>query len=251
MKNVLFYFSATGNCLQVARDIAEEVGECEVLNLAEYDTGNRIAAERVGFIFPVYYWGIPNIVGEFLKKLEFESSPYLFAIATCGHTFGASLNQINDLFKAKNQKLHSGFAIRMPENYIISYNTDSEKTQRMLFEREKIKTATIGKVVAAKKEQHIEMSKILFSGLIGKPINESALKGFPARDTNFNLNENCTGCGLCAKRCPVHNITLVNGKPEWNHHCELCLACLQRCPAQAINYGNKTQKRKRYFNPNV
>ncbi|HEX3039871.1 MAG TPA: EFR1 family ferrodoxin, partial [Caproiciproducens sp.] len=121
MKNVLFYFSGTGNCLQVTRDLAEEIGECEIFNLAEYDAGSRIAAERVGIVFPVYFWGIPNIVKAFLKKIEFENNPYLFAVATCGHTFGASLAQINDLLRQKNRKLHSGFAIRMPENYIISF----------------------------------------------------------------------------------------------------------------------------------
>jgi ferredoxin len=251
MKNVLFYFSATGNCLQVARDIAKEIGDCEIISLAEYDTEKRIAAERVGIIFPVYFWGIPNIVKAFLEKIEFENNPYLFAVATCGHTFAASLTQVNDLLKSKNRKLHSGFAIRMPENYIISFNADSEKTQQKLFEREKKKAALIGKVIADKKEQPLEKSKLLVAWVLGKPINKSALKNFPARDVNFNLNESCSGCGLCAKKCPVHNITLVNGKPEWNHHCELCLACLQNCPKQAINYKNLTQKRKRYVNPNV
>lgn len=251
MKNVIFYFSGTGNSLQVARDIAEEIEECEILKLAEYDTGKPVAAERVGFIFPVYYWGIPNIVGAFLKKIKFQNSPYLFAVATCGHTFAASLNQINDILKTKDQKLHSGFAIRMPENYIIFFNSDKEKTQQKLFAREKAKAAAIGKVVAEKKEHHIEKSKILLSGLTGKPTNEFFRKGFSKRDANFNLNKDCTGCGLCAKKCPVHNIELVNGKPEWNHHCELCLACLQNCPSQAINYKNKTQHRKRYANPNI
>ncbi len=251
MKNVLFYFSATGNCLQVARDIAAEIGDCEIISLAKYDTEKRIAAERVGIVFPVYFWGIPNIVKTFLEKIGFENDPYLFAVATCGHTFAASLTQVNDLLRQKNRKLHSGFAIRMPENYIISFNADSEKTQRKLFVREKKKAALIGKVVADKKEQPLEKSKLMIAWLLGKPINESALKSFPTRDVNFNLNENCTGCGLCAKRCPVHNITLVNGKPEWSHHCELCPACLQNCPAQAINYNNLTQKRKRYVNPNV
>jgi ferredoxin len=251
MKNVIFYFSGTGNSLQVARDIAMELGDCEVLNIAKCDTGERVAAERVGFVFPVYFWGIPNILKAFLKKIEFKSNPYLFAVATFGGTFGASLNQVNDLLREKNRKLHSGFAVRMPENYIMSYNVEDEEMQQTLFKNEKEKVAAIGKVVAGKKEQPLQRRTFSISGLIGKPINEISLKNFATKDKNFNLSNSCTGCGLCAKKCPVHNIELVGGKPEWNHHCELCLACLQNCPAQAINYRNSTQKRKRYVNPNV
>jgi len=44
---------------------------------------------------------------------------------------------------------------------------------------------------------------------------------------------------------------LENGKPEWQRHCEHCVACISWCPEKAINYGNKTQDRRRYRNPLV
>ena len=130
MKNIIFYFSGTGNSLQVAKDIAEKIGECEVINLAKYDTNEKINAERVGIVFPVYFWGVPNIIKVFLKKIELQNNPYIFAVATCGGTVGASLIQINDLLRLKNQKLHAGFAITMPENYIVYYNASSKEKQQ-------------------------------------------------------------------------------------------------------------------------
>jgi len=251
MKNIIFYFSATGNSLQVAKDIAEKIGECEVSNLAKYDTNRKITEERVGIVFPVYFWGVPNIIKAFLSKIEFESSPYIFAVATRGGVVGASLIQVDDLLKLKNQKLHSGFAITMPENYIIYYNADSKEKQQKLFDAEKIKVVAISQVVISKKEQSLEKSKYLIDTLFGKILNQAVVENFPTKDINFTLNDQCTGCGKCEKGCSVGNITMINGKPTWNHHCEFCLACLQSCPVEAINYGNKTQKKTRYMNPNV
>jgi len=251
MKNSIFYFSGTGNSLQVANDIAEKIGECDVINIAKYDTSNKITHERVEIVFPVYFWGIPNIIKDFLKKVEFEKNTYLFAVATCGGTAGASLIQVNDLFKLKNQKLQSGYIIQMPENYIVSYNVNSNEKQQKIFENERLKVGTISKVVIDKKEQSLEKSKYVVDMLLGKMVNNAVVKNYPNKDKNFNVNDNCTSCGKCEKMCSVGNIAMLNGKPIWNHHCEFCLGCLQSCPVEAINYENKTQKRIRYINPNV
>ena len=251
MKNIIFYFSGTGNSLQVANDIADNIGECEVLNLAKYDAINPVTAERFGIVFPVYFWGIPNIIKTFLQKIEFEKNIYIFAVVTCGGAAGASLIQVNDLLKSKNQKLQSGFIIPMPENYIVYYNVNSKEKQQKIFENERLKVGIISKVVIDKKEQSLEKSKYIVDMLFGKMVNNAVVKNYPNKDTNFNLNDKCIGCGKCEKVCSVGNITILKGKPAWNHHCEFCLGCLQGCPVEAINYENKTQKRIRYINPNV
>ncbi|SDN50781.1 EFR1 family ferrodoxin [Acetanaerobacterium elongatum] len=251
MKNAIFYFSGTGNSLQVATDIAEKIGECEVLNLAKYNTNNEITAERVGLVFPVYFWGIPNIIARFLSEIKLAGNPYLFAVVTCGNTVGASLVQVNELLRAKNFKLHSGFMIKMPENYIVKYDAGSKEKQQKRFDDEALQVSAISKVVLNKIEQPLAKSKYLIDTLFGKPVNRSAAKDFPTNDINFRVNALCTGCGKCERICSVGNITMINNKPTWNHHCELCLGCLQNCPVEAINYGNKTQKRTRYTNPHV
>jgi MinD superfamily P-loop ATPase len=70
-------------------------------------------------------------------------------------------------------------------------------------------------------------------------------------DKNFNVSENCTGCGICSKVCPVRNIEMVNNRPNFKHICEQCAACVQLCPSKALNIENKTQSRRRYINPDI
>ena len=61
----------------------------------------------------------------------------------------------------------------------------------------------------------------------------------------FRATDACVSCGLCEKRCPVHNIK-VEGKPQWGTDCTMCLACFHACPQHAIQYGNRTKNKGQY-----
>ncbi len=71
--------------------------------------------------------------------------------------------------------------------------------------------------------------------------------------SNFFLDDGCTGCGLCAKRCPAQAIEISDGRPKWvKERCELCLRCLHHCPQFAIQYGDgNTREHGQYRNPHV
>lgn len=50
----------------------------------------------------------------------------------------------------------------------------------------------------------------------------------------------CIGCGLCAKKCPMESAELAEGKAQINqHNCICCGVCQHACPVQAISYGRK------------
>ncbi|MDR0374648.1 MAG: EFR1 family ferrodoxin [Treponema sp.] len=63
-------------------------------------------------------------------------------------------------------------------------------------------------------------------------------------DSNYNISENCVGCKICGKVCPVKNIEIINNKPVFKHACEQCMACIHLCPFRAINYRDKAQNKK-------
>ena len=47
--------------------------------------------------------------------------------------------------------------------------------------------------------------------------------------------ENCTGCGDCAKYCPVNAIRIINGKAVIDHDkCIDCKLCITTCTFSAL-----------------
>lgn len=50
----------------------------------------------------------------------------------------------------------------------------------------------------------------------------------------LKISQACTGCGLCVGLCPMHNLSMLNGKIHTNHKCTMCYRCISKCPKQAI-----------------
>ena len=48
------------------------------------------------------------------------------------------------------------------------------------------------------------------------------------------LERKCTGCGLCASKCPFGAIDMKDGRPELNAACKVCGVCVKACPEKAI-----------------
>jgi NAD-dependent dihydropyrimidine dehydrogenase PreA subunit/nitroreductase len=47
----------------------------------------------------------------------------------------------------------------------------------------------------------------------------------------------CVGCGLCAKICHEHCITVVDGRPRIDYElCSTCTQCIAVCPQQALSW---------------
>ena len=94
---MILYFSGTGNSLSVARTLAEETGDslCHMAD-ALPPAGNpgtgeapvMMPARVIGLVFPVYYNDVPDAVKEFLDKVRFDPSSYIYAAVTCGGSAG-------------------------------------------------------------------------------------------------------------------------------------------------------------------
>ena len=69
-KTVIYYFSATGNSLAVARSIANRLGDTQLIHMVNQDEYKLpVDVEKVGLVFPVYIFGLPLIVMQCIEKL--------------------------------------------------------------------------------------------------------------------------------------------------------------------------------------
>jgi ferredoxin len=263
----IYFFSGTGNSLVVARDIAEKTnGKLISISSLTKEKSIRTDADVIGLVFPVYYatndCGIPLIVARFVSKLENLGSKYIFAVCTCGYMPGTTIENLGKAIESRGGKLAAGFTVRMSSKKLAK-----RKKQKMRAKRKK-KLEAICEYVNARREGRFEtrglLRKILLAPLraFEKPIflyryrklsNTSSMRFselIPLADRSFRTNENCTGCGICAKVCPVNNIEMVDGKPVWLHHCENCYGCYAWCPNNAV-CGDIVAYNEWYHHPEV
>jgi len=248
MKNTIYYFSGTGNSLKIARDIAERLEECELVPIAKVWQQDQLAStsEKVGFIFPLYYFGLPKIVYDFINNIELTKSNYFFAVITrAGDVDGAPLQQLDNILDTKTKKLNAGFFVRMPSNFIIGYDITSEAVQKEFFENAINQVEKITNILKENGENFQNEKNI--SERMNKKFREKVY----ASDKSFYAEDNCTGCGICEDVCPVNNIVLTESLPQWQHKCQQCLACINFCPEKAIQFGNKSLETGRYHHPEI
>lgn len=241
--DTILCFSGTGNSLKVANDINSILGGIEVMQITELKEEGEIVINSniLGIVFPVYYSRPPLIVNEIVNRMRFKRNTYIFAVSTYA---GIS----SDVLKRLGLKLNSGFQVRMPGNNIFSHGAMPTVYQSWLFEREEIRVKEISMTIANKVDGKFDKGNILF-GILDKAttkITDKIMNDFHYRDNKFWVNDKCIRCGICINICPVNNIELINDKFVWKNKCEQCTACIQYCPGEAIQWGDKTQGRKRY-----
>ena len=248
---MIFYFSGVGNSAWVAYKLAEKLQD-RVLPIAdEIRTPMEYTlapGERIGFVYPVYGWEPPKIVLDFVRKMKTSQAPeYLYFVCTCGDDTGKTADVFMAALQAKGWKSHASYSILMPDTYVClpGFDIDGEDELKCKLDNASARVDFIGEELSRK----VIMDKHgCFEGAFPK-VKTYVLGGlfrkFLMSPKPFHATDACISCGLCEKRCPVHNIK-VEGKPQWGDDCTMCLACYHACPVHAIQYGGRTKNKGQY-----
>ncbi len=239
---MIYYFSATGNSRLAAEKLAAETCDSAVNIVDALKNTDLIQkSEITGFVFPVYFWGLPEIIKQFASMKEVKASlgSYVYCVITCGANTGTADKMLE---KRLGRKLDYSYSLRMPDNYVILYDPcTKEKARKFLIHAEKELEA-----VCADVNSRVSKRAGSTQGAM-KSLFVPYLYDFFRTTGKFYADEKCISCGLCEKNCPDEAISIKNGKPEWiKNKCQHCTACINRCPVQAIQFGKKTSQRGRY-----
>lgn len=250
---MLFYFTGTGNSLYIARRIAERLGD-RVLNIASeidgecrYELGDD---ERLGIVCPVYFYGLPTIVEEFISKLKVNGKHFTYLALDYGGYPAQAFERAERCLSEAGFTLDGRLGVLMPENYVMMFEPPTVSEARKTIDSASIKIDEFcDALLKGGNVDHTE--KVKFShkvvGAVARPMYTHG------RGTGkFYTTGNCTGCGKCASICPSKAIEMVDRIPTWKKSkCIRCNACLNRCPSKALEFGRGTEKRGRYVNPDV
>lgn len=248
---MIIYFSGTGNSKHVAERLAEFLDE-ELFNIeCCQPLPSMTNDEPLGIIFPVYAWGLPRIVEDYLQIVKITNR-FVWTVMTCGDDMGYADVILEKLIK---RRINAAYSLQMPNTYVClpGFDVDSpELASRKIAETE----AQLPQIAESirNREQRSELTRggmAWMKTYVLRPLFNKLL----VTDRFFRKTPKCTSCGLCAKQCPTKSIAMTTGEPVWQHQmgadgsqndgssCTGCLRCYHNCPKRAIEWGRFTKNK--------
>lgn len=246
---MIIYFSGTGNSGYIAKRTAQIIG-AEAVDLFERIRNKDYSpidanGETLTVCAPTYAWRIPHILTDYLKKTPIENCRGIYFLMTCGDDIGNAEKYLSKLCGQIDKEYMGCAYFRMPENYIAMFTAPNDgQAERIIEKSEKKITETAEAVARGEKLPRVAVNTV---GRLKSGIVNTAFYALCVKADKFYATEKCVSCGKCEKLCPLSNITVTDGKPVWGKDCTHCMACICRCPAEAIEYGNKSQGKNRYY----
>lgn len=260
MKTDIYTFTGTGTALSISDQVGDSIGDTTVRlipKLMENAVAEELKADapRVGFIFPNYFGGIPNIVLDFIRKLNMDEVKYVFAIVPAGGGSGFSLRYLKKELEQKGKKLNYGRYVMSIGNYIAAsyYEAILKSGER----REKVLGLLRENILLyaediKKEKDFVEWSNpfvYMVNRFLSSFSTKEILKDTSNGDRKYSVNSKCTGCSTCLNVCQANNIVMTGGNPSFRHQCYRCMACMQYCPQNAIVFEGKELSKKKYMHP--
>lgn len=248
---MIFYFTGTGNSLLASKILANHLGD-EAVDISEMIQNRNMSfriptGEKLGFVFPIYYSGLPHIVEKFIREVNItaEDDCYTFAVITCGGSAAGADIQLKKVLEEKTMHADYIAQVKMTDNYIVMFELDDEKKAAERTNIAKAELLEIAENISAGKKGGFNSH---ISGKLANAVMQP-MYHMLRKTKKFFADEDCVSCGKCERICPVDAIKMQNGKPQWiKDKCEHCMACINRCPKKAIQYGKKTKNKNRFVN---
>lgn len=249
---MILYFSGTGNSAYAANYIGEII-EDQTLNLFEKIRDNdytSLQSDRPWVIAtPTYCWQIPRILEDWIMKTEFVGSKDIYFVMTCGSDVGNAEKYLQKLCAMKGFNYRGCAEIVMPENYIAMFNAPGKsEAKRVVKVAQRSLKKAAGYIATNSKMPAVKTN---LAGKLNSSIVNKIYYPLIVKDKKFYAKDNCTGCGLCVRKCPLSNISMRDAKPKWHGDCTHCMACICYCPEEAIEYGKVSRGKERYTCPDM
>ena len=235
-KRIILYFTATGNCLYVARQLAGE--NAELLSIPQLVKQGRYAfeADEIGIVYPIYGHMPPNMVREFIKKARLKAA-YKFAVLT----YGARKCDAVEIWDRVSRNAGNSFdyinTIVMVDNWLPNFDMNEQiKMDKHIPEN----LQKIAADIRARRRWHepvTEEERQMHRGFMQLSGLDPEVGFLMKSEKYFTVTDACIGCAVCTEVCPRGNYELTSTGVKTQGDCDFCFACIQNCPQRAIKFA--------------
>lgn len=243
MKNIgIFYFTGTQSSYYVSKLIKEALAR-KGYNVKMFKLEKALNKtvtvdpklfDTIGFVLPIYGFGTPRIVSDFIDTLP-RNNAKVFILRTASSNGWINQSASVGIIHQLRRKWYDVFYDRI---LIVSSNwlldMEDEVTRKLYYVTKDKKIPHIAYQLdkGIRRRYHRNFLRELLVNTIYFLEDKIGARLF---GRSLYANKQCTQCKLCEKRCPVGNISFETGKFRAGYKCVWCMKCLYSCPENAIH----------------
>lgn len=222
MANYNIYFSPTGGTKKVA-DILSGNLLCDFtdMDLCKEISALSLSEDDVCVVsVPSYGGRVPAIAIERLLNIIGNGAKAVLNCVYGNREWEDTLTELQDTMEKQGFRCVAAVAAVAEHSLLRQFATGRPDAE------DKIQLTEFSNQIQEKLDAN-EVTDLHLSG------NHGTYKVFNGTPFKPTANERCTGCGLCAKECPVGAIDADNPCTIDAEKCISCMRCVSICPKQA------------------
>ena len=120
---MVFYFTATGNCLAIARELDSEL--YSIPQELKKKAPLHYKADTIGIVAPTYSGLMPRIVRRFLAKARFDT-PYFYIVMTYGMNPSVAEKEAVAYGEHVGVRVDYAATVQMVDNFIFAFDMNDQ-----------------------------------------------------------------------------------------------------------------------------
>lgn len=225
MKVTRIVFSPTGGTGQIAQALTSKwdvpADEIDLTDAKEDFSAFAFAGDDVALIaVPSYGGRVPALAAERIKQIRGGQVRCIIVCAYGNRAYEDTLLELNDMAE------QSGFRVIAAVGAVAEHSIMRQYAAGRPDQQDIGELQNFAEKIFEKLSKPDDTAALQIPG--NRPYKETRGVGLvPKADAC------CTGCGLCAERCPAQAISRENLRTTDSRKCISCMRCVAQCPQSA------------------